>query len=669
MKRYVTRPFVLKISDFSVAILFCMLTFHGTLANATTILSDAAKNVKLTSATLGATITPPESVILDRGFFWSTVSGVTIADQMVSEGGVTGGPFTYNLTGLNRSKTIYFKSYYKQTDGTVILSDESSFSNVPVFTGNSTANWTDVASWNLQEIPGLVAGDSVVIDGICTIDNLTINAGAKLTVNAGKSLNVTGTILNNAGVSGLILKSDGINPNATLTYVSGSPVATVEMYSKASWDLNQADYSRYSWQFFGIPVKTFLMDLNFSDCLIRKYDYSSTIDNNLWINQSSTLPLTSGAGYEVVQQKSKIYRFTGELTNEDFVQPITYTPGTIYPGQHIFGNPYTAAININSIVFDANTDNAVYLYNTGTYNQWLDNGNNTDNGTSSPGQYTVSTPGTAGSNGVPGQIPSMQGFLVKTLDLTSGTLTIPYTGSVVVNSELQRAKSLSKKETLPKVSTRIELSGSHMADNLWIFTDSKCTTGFDNGWDGYKMKGSVSTPQLYAIEAQGDFQIDAVADINGTFLGFNPGQETDYKLTFTHQNTETHYSGLYLIDLVNNTTTDITASGSVYAFTATSAPSSAKRFKIVTSPEVNTSVPGVESRLSVFNSDGNIYVQNKSNQNGSLILYNMNGVAVKRVAFESTKISSFPTSGLTPGTYVVKAYTAQDLVTERIIIR
>jgi len=667
MKRYVTRPFALKISNFSVAILFCMLSFNGTRAIATTITSDAAINVKLTSATLGATITPPESVILDRGFFWSTVSPVTTADQMVSEHGTLGGSFTVNVTGLVRSKTIYFKSYYKEADGTFILSTEKSFSNVPVFSGNG--NWIDVARWNVQEIPGFAVGDSVVIDGNCVTDNLTINAGAKLTIKAGKVLNVTGTIINNAGVAGLILKSDGILPNATLTYVTGTPVATVEMYSKANWDLNQADGNKFSWQFFGVPVKSFTMTPDFLDCLIRKYDASATVDIDLWKNQTPSMPLTSGAGYEVVQQKSIIYRFTGELTNENFVQPVTYTLGTSYPGQQLFSNPYTAAIDITKIVFDANTESAVYLFNTGTYNQWFDIGNNPDDGTSTPGQFTVSTPITAGSNGVPAQIPGMQGFLVKTMAQTSGVLSIPYATTVGVNSELQRSKEFSKKGISDKVSTRIDLSGSHIADNMWIFTDSKCSTGFDNGWDGYKMKGSVSTPQLYAVEAQGDFQIDAVADINGTFLGFNPGQETDYTLTFTHQNTDTRYSGLYLVDLVTNTTTDITASGSVYAFTAASTPTTTKRFKIVTSPEVNTSVPGVLSKLSVFNSKGSIYVQNKSSQNGSLVLYTMNGVAVKRVEFESNKVSSFSTSGLIPGTYVVKACTSQDMVTERIIIR
>ena len=668
MKRYVTRPFTLKISNFSVAILICMISFNGTVAKAATIISDAAINVKLTTATLGATITPPESVVLDRGIIWSTESGVFAADHKVSAGGFTGGSFTVNVTGLDRSKTIYFKSYYNGEDGIDVLSTESSFSNVPVFTGSG--NWTDVARWNVQEIPDVVTGDSIVIDGICTIDNLTITAGAKVRINAGKVLNVTGTLINNAGVAGLLIKSDGINPNATLTYQTGTPVATVEMYSKASWDLGEADGSKYSWQFFGVPVKSFTMTSAFSDCLIRKYDDKAIVDADLWINQSPSLPLISGIGYEVVQHAPKIYSFTGELTNADFTQPITYTSGTVYPGQHILGNPYTAAIDITKIVFNSEMEESVYLYNTGTYNQWFNNGNETSTGISTaPGQYTVSTPNTAGIDGVPAQIPSMQGFLVKTLNLVDGSVTIPYAAGVAANKEQQRAPGKSKTTTTNKVVTKIELSGAHTADMMWIFSEPACTRDFDNGWDGYKMMGAVKTPQLYAMEAAGNFQIDAVADINETYLGFNAGQETDYTLAFTHQNAETLYSGLYLVDLLNNITTDITTSGSTYAFTTESSLTVAKRFKIVTSPEVKTSNASVNSLLSVFNSNGNLFVQNKSSQNGSLTLYTINGVVVKRMEYEANKITTFSTSGLLPGAYVVKAFTAQDMVTERIIIR
>jgi len=705
MKRIVTRPHNMRFSLFLVAVLFCMLTFNGTSAFAfihevwtnnefdnaysyagindlisfpndvdgksekvpgNFITADGATNIKLTSATLSATISLAVSTISERGVIWSIKSGVTTADHKIVDGSISGGSFNVNVTGLDRSKTIYYVGYYIDGNGNTVLSTESSFSNVPVFSSNG--NWNNASLWSVKEVPTNVAGDSVVIAATCAIDNLTINAGAKVTINTGAVLNVSGTLINNAGASGLIIKSDDSNSNGTLTFAKGSPQATVEMYSGASWDLNQAAGSKYSWQYFGIPAIMTLphTDSIFTDCLVRKYNEAATADVDLWTSQSPDVALTSGTGYELVQEDPKIYVFKGQLTNDDFGRTLEYTTtsGCLFPGQYIFANPYTAAIDIAQIQFGANTDNSVYLYNTGTYNQWKSG----DNSQTNAGLYTVSTPSTAGIGGVPSQIPSMQGFLMKTSNQSNGSVIIPYS-SVISNTDLQRAPEL-KNTSSGKVFTRIDLSGSHHADCMWIFTDASCSSKYDNSWDGSKILGSTLTPQLYAMESDGDFQIDAVADMNGTYLGFNSGPETDYTLTFTHQNAGTYYSSLYLVDLLENKTTDITNSGTEYTFTATQTSSPAKRFKIVTTPLVSTNNASVKSsHLKVFNSNETLFIQNTCDQGGNLTIYNMNGIAVAKLTFTANNITTFSTSNLLPGAYVAKACTNQEMVTERIIIR
>jgi len=678
MKKFVSLLQTLRVTTFSVAIIFCALSLNGSRIYATTINSEQATAIKLTQATLGATITPSNAVVTERGIVWSTTSGVTMADHVLPEGGITGGTYSVVVAGLDRSATIYFKGYYTDLSGTY-LSDELSFTNVPVFSGNG--NWNVPSNWSVQEVPGLASGDSPIIDGNCTIatnsingnwtcSNLTINAGAVLTINTSCGLKVNGVLINKATASGLVIKADADNPNGTLTFVNGNPLATVEMYSKASWDLNQAVGSRYSWQFFGIPVKTVLITDAFTNCFVRQYDETSVNDAGLWTDQSPNVSLTSGTGYEIVQHAPKIYQIQGELTNQDFNKTLDYTTGANFPGQHIFANPYTAAVDIKAVQFGPNTEQSIYLYNTGTYNQWLDNVKNESNGTTAaPGQYIVTTPQTVGTLGVPTQIPSMQGFLMKTTNLTSGSVTIPYASATMNNTEQQRAPGKNKMITSGKVATRIDLSGSHYADCMWIFTDPGCTTKFDNGWDGYKMMGSLQSPQLYAMEPDGNYQIDAVSDISGTVIGFNAGQDTDYKLTFTHQNTDTRYSALYLIDATENKTIDITASGSEYAFTATSTPGTTSRFKIITDTDANTGIPQVTSSVKIINSNGTLVINNLTDQNGDLTLYTMNGLAVKKIEFKTNSITSFSTANLLPGAYVAKAQTNLVTVTEKIIIR
>ena len=684
MKKHTTHSSFLKSTYLRLAILAGMFAFNTVCVNAT-ISSISIQNVTLTTATLHVTITPNGSVLDSWGVKWSTTSG-SYNHSIDVVGPTPGGLLTVEMPGLDRSKTIYYMVY--STEGTnTEYSPESSFTNFPIF-NIGTGDWNDPTKWNVGEVPGKDGGDSPIIKGRCTIgmnstngngnwvcENLTIMPGANLTINQAQGLNVSGVLTNNAAEAGLVIKSEALCANGTLTFnndPSQHVLATVEMYSIASWDLDQFKGSKYSWQFFGIHVKTHLFDkITFDNCLVRKYNELSTDDLSLWTAQSEANTLTEGTGYEIVQQDPKKYVFTGELNNADFYQALNYIPGARFPGQHIFSNPYTAAIDISKIDFNDNAEAAVYLYNTGTYNEWYDNGGSitTDGTIRVPGQYVVSTPISAGTLKVPAQIPGMQGFLVKNSATTSGSLTIPYKGYTMKNSELQRVRGIKEAENANKIATRIDLSGTHPADCMWIFTDPKCTNNFDNGWDGKKMMGSAQTPQLYAMEPDGDYQIDAVSDINGTCLGFNAGQDNNFKLIFTHQNAGIRYSGLYLVDLVENKTIDITASGSEYIFNAISTPAPVKRFKIITSPEVNTNIPTVSSFLKIINSKGTLIIQNQSNQNGNLTLYTMNGVAIEKITCKADGITTFSTSSLLPGAYVAKASTNSEMVTERIIIR
>lgn len=649
---------ILRFPLFSMAILFYLLAFNGT--NVLAVAHEFSADNEFDNS-LSAYSYLGKTEMID---FVSNTDGT--GDKVLSDI-ITITPDTVTNIKLT---TATIGATITPVGSTAVLASELSFSNVPTFSG--TGNWDDATKWSVQDVPGIVAGnnavvvagDSIVIVGNCTINNLTINAGAKVTVNTGGILTVNGTLINNNGAAGLIIKSDGSNPNGTLTFVNGSPKATVEMYSLASWGLKEPSGSKYSWQYFGIPVKTFPFNNTFSDCYVRQYNKAATGDVDLWISQSAD-SLTSGIGYEIVQQSPKTYVFTGQLTNADFYRVVDYIPGTTFPGQNIFANPYTAAIDIKKIQFGANTENSVYLYNTGSYNQSLVQ--NLDN---PAGQYTVSTLNTAGTSGVPAQIPSMQGFLMKTSNQNSGSFTINYVNSIVSNTDPQRAPGIKQEVLSDKVVTRIDLSGNHYTDCMWIFSDSTCSNKFDNGWDGYKIQGSIEAPQLYAMESDGNYQIDAVADINGTCLGFNAGQDSLFKLTFTHQNTNLRYTGLYLVDLQENKTIDITASGSEYSFTAVSTPTPVQRFKIVASSQVDTyNIPVKSTLLKVFTSNGTVFIQNQSDKTGELILYNMSGVAVNKTAFKSDSITTFSTSNLVPGVYVAKACANQENVTEKIIIR
>jgi hypothetical protein len=442
------------------------------------------------------------------------------------------------------------------------------------------------------------------------------------------------------------------------------------MYCKASRATN------YKWQFFGIPVQTLSASPTFDGGYVRKYNEAGigtgyTSDKH-WIQLVAGNTLTPFTGYEATQTAAKTFYFQGDLVNSTYNSgQLAYTTGNplIYTGQHLIGNPYTAAIDIKQLVFGNRTEASVYLYNTGSLAEWTSNSGISTPG-NSPGQYTVATYNTAGVDGIPGQIPSMQAFLIKAMkDTVTATISIPYSSVVVKNTDLQRAPTFNKSASPEKIYTKIEVQGSRYGDRLWIFSDPTCTRNFDNGWDGYKFLGSLSVPQIFSIESDGYYQINGVDNIDNSIIGFQKGEDSNYKLVFSHENDESNYSKLYLIDLQEGTTTDITQSGTEYPFISTSSDP-VNRFKIVTSLGVatgnNKSIDN--NKLTISNLNQTFTVKNSTNLSGNLFIYDMSGRLVQKYELTSNGEIKFETN-LPVGLYNVQATTKNEIEKITVLLR
>jgi hypothetical protein len=346
------------------------------------------------------------------------------------------------------------------------------------------------------------------------------------------------------------------------------------------------------------------------------------------------------------------------------------TQTALYPGQHVFANSYTAGISIKDLDYGSDTENTAYLYNTGTYNEWLPDGG-LNSGLSS-GQYIAVPKNLAGLLGLPSQVASMQSVLIKVSSENStsnATFGIRYTSTVVdVDSAIHRIKGVYTnpfENNTDKTSTIIDVTGSKTGDRLWLVSEPTCTRTFDNGWDGSKFIGSALSPQIYAIEPDDKYQVNAVADINDTEIGFQAGGDTEYTLTFTHTNIKTKYAGIYIVDLLDNKTIDVTESGSTYTFSATSS-SQDKRFKIV-ARHYEENAPDAVSQIKLFSSNGNIFVQNLNNIKGDVIIYDIAGHYLKKLALVPNGIITL--SGIIPGAYIAKVATATEEFSKRLIVR
>lgn len=511
---------------------------------------------------------------------------------------------------------------------------------------------------------------------LLTATTLNVATGSKLTIDTTRAVSVVNTVTNNAGTTGVLIKSSALAANGSLIFHNAyeSPVAaTVEMYSKAS-----KVSTTYKWQFMGFPVRTFAKYPTFVDAVnyVRKYNeagwYSGLTTDKHWIQQQNGAELTPFTGYEVAQAAAKTYTFTGELVNSDYNSgKLPFTLTAQYTGQHLIANSYTGAIDISKIVFGSSDagiiENTVYLYNTGSYTEWqsFNNGAPSATETELPGQYVSVPKAAAGTNGLPSQIPSMQAFLVMVAsDNALATVSIPYSaaGTVVKNTTRQRTNASLN------VSTRIDVKGTSFGDRMWIISQPDCTREFDNGWDGYKSYYAGVT-QLFAMETSGDYQVNTVDNIHNTYLGFQAGATDTYTMTFTNENIESQYAILYLIDLFdNNKVTDITASGSTYTFTSDATSTPEKRFKIVTNLGTVTDNPTINvAELKIYCSQNTLFVNNQSAVPGTLNIYDIAGRFIQNILFSANNISSLPIN-LPAGSYILKAKTNVVEVVQRFIL-
>ena len=597
---------------------------------------------------------------------------IDVGNYVINQGGTTSGGTRFTLN----------------SGATLVISNSTGI-NGTLPDANTSKIFNTGANYNYNGTTAQVTGSLFT-----SANNLTINNSAGVTLSSTAS--VSGTTLITPSTSRLIIppatcltttsitsttnpnqlliqtSPTGTGGNGSLIFFNTDPVqATVEMYSKAACT-NKDTKTGYKWQFFGIP----LLSMNSANptlygAYVRKMN--EDIDPH-WQQLTNESSLSAFTGYEITQLDPATYTFQGQLINGDHTINLTYTSGKQYAGQNLIGNPYTAAIDISKLIYTGNVYNTVYIYNTGSYDDWVKAGNGTKSDSTdkniTAGQYTAVPKNLAGSASLPNQIPSMQAFLVKASTSTA-SLTIPYNsvvGTLVANSVPQRSKGMHTKSSSDKIWTVIDVKGSRFSDRMWIFTEPVCTHSFDNGWDGEKIIGSGLAPQLYAMEADGDYQVNSVDDINNTYLGFQAGEDSLYTLTFTHQNLVLKYGNVYLVDSVAQQTVDITSDSTKYTFLSLPTDTIVRRFKIITNPDITTNVttPALAStQLNVFSSNHSVYIDNKSDEKGSLYLYDMTGRIIQKYDFTAQGITTFQTN-VSPGTYLVKGITKSRTVTKNI---
>ena len=567
----------------------------------------------------------------------------------------------------------------------------TAISRTNFWVGTYSTDWGTASNWSGNFIPApgndveyatntnhsyQPAINDLQLDQNRTIGSLVNATNKRLIIPAGKSLIVNNTINTDGDVSRIYIQTDPSLANGSLIFhnSSGSPVyGTVDMYARGSWssagilDPGNGITYHYTWQYFGIPIHSVQADPTFYGSYVRSYNEGSTVTNGKWTSLTNSSVLSSFTGYEITQTNPTTIQFQGLLENGDQSISLSYSSGaSVYdPGQNILSNSYTSAINIGQLSFGPYTEPTIYIYNTGSFASWYNSNGENTNSTSSttPGQYIAIPYSAAHIGTIPYDIPSMSGFLVRVS--ANDVLNLNYNSVIIPNVSPQRAPSQNK-QTSDKVFMEISLKGKYSGDRMWLINQEGTTRGFDRGWDGYKLTGDAGTPQLFAMEESGNYQVSTSDDMSNTYLGFQAGIDLEDTLTFYNENFTTRYTGVYLVDLVENIVTDITKSGTQYTFITESTPTPVKRFMIVTQ-DIKNATENTNTQLKVFNSGHVVFVQNTGNLNGEMIVYDMMGHLLRRAKFGPLGVTAIQLAAI-PGPYVVKAATSNETVSKRVIL-
>ncbi|MPM94290.1 Minor fimbrium subunit Mfa5 [bioreactor metagenome] len=325
------------------------------------------------------------------------------------------------------------------------------------------------------------------------------------------------------------------------------------------------------------------------------------------------------------------------------------------------------------MVFGSGMEATVYLFTTGSFNDWRNNSSYgtvsvwNDDDAVAPGQYLAIPKNLSGFTPATAVIPSMQGFMVGVIDretppASGKTVSFNY-ANLVKNTQQQRVRR-AVPENQEYVYSVVTLNGGGQFDRLWLFTDEACTPAYDNGWDGRKFIAADKL-QLYANQDEGDFQIHATNNVDGTYLAIRALDNDEfYTLHFRHNNMESKYAQLLLYDTQTKNVTDITADGSTYSFRAGNGDLS-KRFRLITTPVEPDNDENTDISLHV--EAQRIFVTNNSQEDGMARLYNLSGNLLYSFKLGASNVIAFPE--VQKGLYLIEFVNESKKVNKKAMVR
>jgi len=379
---------------------------------------------------------------------------------------------------------------------------------------NGTDNWTVANNWTASTLPVvesnvIVSTGELIINQDLEITNLTVNPGAKLTVNQGKTLRVYGnlSVLSDITGTGTIVDIGNLTVNGT---------STVQQYLTGSGTTSPNGRFWY----ISSPVSgatSAIFDALGADVL-KNYDETTHSWNEI-IDNTSTLPI--GIGYFARLGANTTISFNGPLNSGNSTLLLSRSGtsdakrgfnliGNSYPSYLDWEAAYATGVNVNATMWYRTNNGSSMVFDT--YNAAL------HVGTSNNGNATVTK-----------YIPPMQAFWV----LVDGD---GATGSSISFDNTMRShqtSNLLKADAVQEV-IRLQVANETNSDETIIVFNTNSQNTFDE-YDSEKMFNTdVTIPELYTVAENTKLTINGLESIESNqeiALGFKTATAGTYTIT------------------------------------------------------------------------------------------------------------------------------------------
>lgn len=400
-----------------------------------------------------------------------------------------------------------------------------------------------------------------------TITNtLVINIGKKLSVSSLYQLTALGTISNNGGTSGLILKSNATG-TASLIHNTDNVPATVERYISGpteGWHFLSAPVSNQGISGSWLPVGSYGtgniatgtgFDLYVWDEPSFSFKYKLDTTPIGWNSVHSGPNFSVGRGYLYsVQETNPTKEFIGNLNNGSVSYPITFTE-TLNPilfdlkGFNLVGNPYPSSVDWQAT---SGWDRSKLEVSGGGSDMWVWNPTANNYG-------VFNSASGVGTNSISRYLAPMQGYFVKAAN----------NGNLVFDNSVRAhtgAENWFKNTGInnPVIRIAVESVAGNGADEALLqFGSSESNQGTP------KLFSHVSSaPSLYLSLDDKKYSVRYLTNTtenNSVPIEFKAGKEGFYKLVFNFDSKE--FDFIQLEDRLLKTLTSVKPASS-YLFKA-----------------------------------------------------------------------------------------------------